>query len=72
LQKGRSKKLVKEWVNGAEIKRNKCAKVFANKGMLVVEGGTHLNKPMKRSSSKVVIKKIELFFQLSQVIIKRF
>jgi hypothetical protein len=58
LEKGRSKKLVKEWVNGAEIKRDKCAKLFANKSMLVVEGGTHLNKPIKRSNFKVVIKKI--------------
>jgi hypothetical protein len=63
---------VKEWVNGAEIKRNKCAKLFANKSMLVAEGSTHLNKPIKTSSSKVVIKKIELLFQPSQVIIRRF
>ncbi len=35
LKKGRSKKLVKEWVNGAKIKRDKCTKLFATKSMLV-------------------------------------
>jgi hypothetical protein len=65
LQKGDPKNFVKEWVNDAKIKKDKCTKLFANKkSMLVVEGGTHFNKPIKRSSSKVVIKTFEFFFNL--------
>ncbi len=34
LEKGRSKKLVKEWVNGVERKRDKCTKLLRTKACL--------------------------------------